>query len=126
MGETIPVENISLAENQLVGTFSNPLENEEYQVNWKIIGADGHLIEGIVSFTVDAPVTEAPVEEQVETQENTQPRPKVEEKEVNTVNEETSEEIQHNKMPSYVIPIIIGILIVIVVGSFLLMMKRKK
>lgn len=126
IGETIPVANISLAENQLVGAFSNPLENGEYQVTWNIIGADGHLIEGIVSFTVDVPVTEAPVEEQVETQEETQPRPKAEEKEVDPVNEATSEEVPQNKLPSYVLPIIIGILIIIVAGSFLLLMKRKK
>ena len=116
-GESISVENISLSENQIVGNFSNPLENGEYQVNWNIIGADGHPIEGEFSFSVDVPVTEAPAEEQVKTQEETQPQPKVEAKD---------EQIQQNKMPSYVIPTIIGILIVIVAGGFLLMMKRKK
>lgn len=126
IGETLSVENITLSENQLVGTFSNPLENGEYQVNWKIIGADGHLIEGEFSFTVDLPVTEALAEEQVKTQEETQSQPKVAEKEDATVNEVKVEEIQQNKLPSYVIPSIIGVLIIIVMGSFLLMMKRKK
>ena len=98
----------------------------KYLVNWKIIGADGHPIEGEFSFSVDVPVTEAPAEEQVETQEETQPQPKVEEKEVDTVNEAKDEQIQQSKMPSYVIPTIIGILMVIVVGSFLLILKRKK
>lgn len=31
-GETIPVENISLSENEIEGNFSNPLENGEYQL----------------------------------------------------------------------------------------------
>jgi copper resistance protein C len=116
-GESIPVENFSLTGNQIVGNFSNPLENGEYLVIWNIIGADGHPIEGEFSFSVDVPVAEAPGKEQVKTQEETQPQPKVEAKD---------KQIQQNKMPSYIIPTIIGILIVIVVGSFLLILKRKK
>ncbi|WP_256242230.1 copper resistance CopC family protein [Bacillus sp. V3B] len=126
IGETVPVENISLSENQMVGNLSNPLGNGEYQINWKIIGADGHPIQGEFSFSVDLPVTKAPPEEQMETQEETQSQPKVPEKEAATVTEEQTVEIQQNKLPSYVIPTIIGVLIVIVVGSFLLIMKRKR
>ena len=125
-GKSIPVENTSISENQIVGNFANPLKNGEYLVNWKIIGADGHPIEGEFSFSVDVPVTEAPAEEEVETQEKAQPQPKVEEKEVDTVNELKDEQIQQSKMPPYVIPTIIGILMVIIVGSFLLILKRKK
>ena len=83
-------------------------------------------LDGEFSFSVNVPVTETPAEEQIEPQEETQPQPNVEEKEVDTVNEAKDEEIQQNKMPSYVIPSIIGVLIVIVVVSFLLIMKRKK
>ena len=125
-GKTIPIENISVSENQIIGNFLNPLENGEYQVNWKIIGADGHPIDGEFSFSVNVPITEAPTEEQVEPQEEIQPQPNVEEKEVDTEYEAKYEEIQQNKIPSYVIPTLIGLLIVIVVVSFLLIMKRKK
>lgn len=129
--ETIPVENISLSEKQMIGNFLNPLENGEYQVNWKIIGADGHPIDGNFSFSVNVPVTEAPAEEQVQPLEETQPQLNVEEKNIeekkeDTLNEAKNEESQQNKMPSYVIPTIIGVLIVIIVVSFLLIMKRKK
>ena len=72
------------------------------------------------------PDTETPAEEQIEPQEETQPQPNFEEKEVDTVTEAKDEEIPQNKIPSYVIPSIIGVLIVIVVVSFLLIMKRKK
>ena len=99
---------------------------EDYKVEWKIIGADGHPIDGEFSFSVNAPNTEAPAEEQIEPQEETQPQPNVVEKEVDTVTETKDKEIPQNKMPSYVIPSIIGVLIVIVVVSFLLIMKRKK
>ena len=97
-GKSIPVENISLSENQMVGNFSNPLENGEYQVTWKIIGADGHPLEGEFSFSVDLPITtETPSEEQVETQEETQPQSLLKKQEVDTVNEVKEEEIQQNK-----------------------------
>ena len=89
-------------------TFLQPLENGDYKVEWNIIGADGHPIEGEFSFSVNVPVTEEPAEEQIEPQEETKPQPNVEEKEVDTVNETKDEKTQQNKMPSYVIPSIIG------------------
>ena len=125
-GESVALGNFVIEDGEMWATFLQPLENGDYKVEWKIIGADGHPIEGEFSFSVNVPVTEAPAEEQIEPQEETQPQPNVEEKEVDTVNEAKDEEIQQNKMPSYIIPTIIGILIVIVVGSFLLIMKRKK
>ena len=125
-GNSIVVDEIVLNENKMVGNLPNPLENGEYQVNWNIIGADGHPIEGEFSFSVEVPATETPAEEQVETQEETQPQSKGEESQVDTVNKEKDEEIQQNKMPSYVMPTIIGALIIIVVGSLFFILKRKK
>ena len=55
-GNSIVVDEIVLNENKMVGNFSNPLENGEYQVNWNIIGADGHPIEGEFSFSVEVPL----------------------------------------------------------------------
>ena len=134
-GASIPVENITLSEYQMAGSLSNPLENGKYQVNWKIIGADGHPIEGEFSFSVDLPVTETTPEEQeeIQSQPNDQENTDTDttdsietDKDTETLNETTEEDVQQNKLPSYVIPSIIGVLIIIVVGSFLLIMKRKK
>lgn len=125
IGEPIIVENLALSENQMVGNLSNPLKNGEYIVNWNIIGADGHPIEGEFTFSVDMPVTEAPAEDQAEPQQETQPEPQVDDKKVDPVNEKETEEVQQNKIPSYVIPAILGILIILVIGSFFFIMKRK-
>lgn len=125
-GETMSIENISILENQMIGSLSNPLKNGEYQVHWKIIGADGHPIEGQFSFSVNVPVTKEPEEKPVKQQEETQTQPNVEEQEVDTVDEVKDEEVQQNKIPSYVIPTTIGFLIVIVIVSFFMIMKRKK
>lgn len=49
--------------------------------------------------------------------------PQVKEKEVITPSKQDSEQ---NKMQSYIIPLTIGVLLIIVIGSYLWLMKRKK
>ncbi|MFD1848918.1 copper resistance CopC family protein [Oceanobacillus bengalensis] len=51
-GEEIQPPSIDITDNVLKATFQNSLEASTYQVNWKVIGADGHLIENQYSFTV--------------------------------------------------------------------------
>lgn len=53
--ETVKVENITIEEDQLIGKFDKPLENGRYKATWKIVGADGHPLEGTISFTVQVP-----------------------------------------------------------------------
>ncbi|MFS0921297.1 copper resistance protein CopC [Brevibacillus sp. 179-C 1.1 NHS] len=53
-GESIPVENITINDKVLGGTVSNSVKNGTYTVKWKIIGVDGHPIEGTYSFVVKA------------------------------------------------------------------------
>ncbi|MGG3805137.1 copper resistance CopC family protein [Metabacillus fastidiosus] len=125
-GESIPIENIQLSGNQLVGNFSKPLENGDYQVEWKIIGVDGHPIDGKFSFSVSLPVAEAPVEEQ----EKPQTQPNVEkntDQNTGTVNETEEKDAQlDNSQSNILIPVIIGVLVVIVIGGFFLVLRKKK
>lgn len=53
--KTVEVENITIEEDQLIGKFDQPLENGQYKATWKIVGEDGHPLEGTISFTVQAP-----------------------------------------------------------------------
>ncbi|TES47058.1 copper resistance protein CopC [Halalkalibacterium halodurans] len=46
------VTGISIEDKMLSGMLPQELQGGEYQIHWKIIGADGHPIEGEVSFTV--------------------------------------------------------------------------
>lgn len=67
--ESIPVDDIAVEDNILSGTLSTPLENGDYSVNWNIIGADGHLINGEVPFSVEMPASENTTEvEQTDTE----------------------------------------------------------
>ncbi|MCR8655759.1 copper resistance CopC family protein [Paenibacillus endoradicis] len=58
------VDNISVAEHELTGDVSSPLANGVYTVQYNIIGADGHAIDGSYSFTIAATeATPTPTEE---------------------------------------------------------------
>ncbi|MDN4494791.1 copper resistance CopC family protein [Ureibacillus aquaedulcis] len=128
-GEAVSVDNIAISENVLSGSLTEPIENGEYLINWNIIGADGHLIEGEVPFTVDVPVTEATenaedetLDEEVTGEEN---NATIEES-ATTNNDAAVEESTENSSSSYLVPTLIGILILIVVGSFFFIAKRKQ
>ena len=51
--EEITVSNIQVSDNAMTGGFISPLDNGTYTVEWKIIGADGHPIQGTYSFVID-------------------------------------------------------------------------
>lgn len=128
-GEAIPVDNIAVSENVLTGSLSTLLENGEYLISWNIIGADGHVMDGDVPFTVDMPVPEAngdmennPAVEEVTDAElimDTDETDKAAEEE--QTNNETTEDT-----PAYLVPSLIGVLLLIVIGSFLFIAKRKQ
>ncbi|MBT2701386.1 copper resistance protein CopC [Bacillus sp. ISL-40] len=118
-GKSIPVENISLNNNKIVGSLQNQLENGSYKVEWNIIGADGHPIKGGFSFSVQVPNKQT----QIGQDQALVKQPKQDEiKKANEVNKK----YEQKKLPSYVIPSVIVVLIIIVIWSFLLLMRRKK
>ncbi|QNK89122.1 copper resistance protein CopC [Sporosarcina sp. resist] len=49
--EEIIVNNIQTSDNVMTGAFMSPLDNGTYTVEWKIIGADGHPIQGTYTST---------------------------------------------------------------------------
>lgn len=59
--EEIPVKDIVVVDDLMTGTVEG-MDNGEYTLTWNIIGADGHPIQGDLSFTVNLPVVENPVE----------------------------------------------------------------
>ncbi|MDF9759661.1 methionine-rich copper-binding protein CopC [Peribacillus simplex] len=120
-GEPVKLGNFVIEEEEMWANFLQPLKNGNYKVDWKIIGADGHPIEGTFTFSVDVPIDESKGENKGETEEE----PKQEDsKASNTI--KTKHDVQQSNVPSYIIPSIIGALFVIVAGSFLSLMLRKK
>ena len=119
-GQSIPVEDISIEDTQMTGTFTNALENGDYTVVWNIIGADGHPIAGELSFTVDVPVSETPAENEDEA--NSQDVNQDETPLENVGDTKTNEQSQ---LPSYLIPVIVIVLIAIIVGIFVGLRRKK-
>ncbi|MFJ7933283.1 copper resistance protein CopC [Sporosarcina sp. NPDC096371] len=51
--EEVVVNTIQVDGQVMTGAFMSPLENGTYTVDWKIIGADGHPIQGSYSFVIN-------------------------------------------------------------------------
>lgn len=62
-GLVVELADLQIGKGMLTGTVAQPLMNGDYDVNWSIISADGHPIEGAFSFTMNAPITEVQVED---------------------------------------------------------------
>lgn len=122
-GGSVSFDDFIIEEDSMKGSFPEPLHNGIYNVVWKIVGADGHIIDGEFSFTVAAPVEETPKEEQ--TEENI-------EQDVNNQNENVKADEPKNiqeterTLPTYLIPSIAIILLLIGAGLFWWLVRRKK
>ncbi|MED1862975.1 copper resistance protein CopC [Fictibacillus nanhaiensis] len=112
----IPLQ-ISVEDDQMTGAITNPLENGNYTVAYKIIGADSHVIEGDYSFSVDRPaLEEAPNEDATDngTQED------------NAEKELTDQEKNEKpNNPTYFAPLTIGLVIVIAIVSFFAFRRKR-
>ncbi|GKU84178.1 MULTISPECIES: copper resistance protein CopC [Niallia] len=142
--KVIQVQNIEKTDNQLIGEFTSPLENDNYDIQWQIIGVDGHIIEGEFTFTVDAPVGEE--EDQLKAETDEKATTQQDAKEEETTKDDTkkdTEEIDHSTMspeehaayekansdPSTVlipaILILVGIIVIIIVAAYIVTRKNK-
>ncbi|WP_216479144.1 copper resistance CopC family protein [Paenibacillus brevis] len=61
----IELEEIQVEGARMTGLLAGDLENGTYTVDWKIVGEDGHPMEGSYSFSVNVPES-AVTEEQTE------------------------------------------------------------
>ena len=110
-GQDVAVRDISIGDLNMVATLAEPLSNDQYTVNWSIISADGHPLQGSYSFTVEAPVVE--VEEETVGTEEPQ------------VNEESQLDEEEEGSSSMIL-IIAAVFAVIIVASLIALLKRKK
>jgi copper resistance protein C len=51
-GNEIDLDSSQVEEKTLVGKVDEPLQDDHYTVKWRIVGEDGHLIEGDYMFMV--------------------------------------------------------------------------
>lgn len=51
-GTEIELDSVTIEEKAMSGLLPNSIENGSYTIDWKIIGTDGHPIEGKIPFNV--------------------------------------------------------------------------
>lgn len=75
-GDSFPVEQIKVDHDTLTATLQEPLYTDHYTITWKIVGLDGHLVEGEIPFEVQydppAPIIEPEEETSPETDGSTE------------------------------------------------------
>lgn len=111
-GAAVTVDEFIIGDNTLTGTFTEALQNDDYTVNWSIISADGHPLEGTFSFSVNAPVAEPAVEEPIA--------------EEAPANEETVATEEPEKEQSSSTIGLIAAIILVIIGAGVIIARRKK
>jgi methionine-rich copper-binding protein CopC len=80
-GAEVSLKDVELAENKMKAAIKEPAENGLYNVNWRIVGEDGHLIEGNYSFNVQQENESNQVADTEESAEESNPAPAVDDAE---------------------------------------------
>jgi copper resistance protein C len=130
---SIPLSTVSISDNQLIANVEDSLINGAYTIHWKIIGEDGHPLEGDIPFTVQLPENAALLEQT----ESELPAADVTTAEITsaavteTVLKDQAAEVKEAaaldepKLMNYVLPAIIGLIIVFGFGSYWIVFRRK-
>ncbi|WP_273833678.1 copper resistance CopC family protein [Guptibacillus sedimenti] len=124
-GETVAVDNITVENNTMTGTFDQPIANGDYEVPWKIIGVDGHPIEGTFSFSVDAPESEVAEEESTSEEATNDSEAEDIEELVDKEEETKADTAEDESTNGTVMGIVIAVLVIVLIGSVLLMRRKK-
>lgn len=127
--KTYEFEGLEVAGDMMSGTIAEELANGAYSVQWKIIGADGHPIEGEIPFAIDIKTTEEPV---VENEGTADEEPAVEEEgtaaEEPVVEEQTNEQAAaggEEESNALVMVLIVAAGLLVVAGLFTLFKKKQ-
>ncbi|UJF25506.1 copper resistance CopC family protein [Planococcus sp. 107-1] len=121
-GEEIPF-GVTIEDQKMIGTLGAAMADGEYTVNWKIIGADGHPIEGTYAFTVKTEEETVPAEENEETADPVSEDP---EQETAPLLEEQQTDQEESSNAPYVMVIVLMVLAVIAVGTLMWAAKRRE
>ncbi|TQR18459.1 copper resistance CopC family protein [Psychrobacillus soli] len=118
--ESMDVTNLSVNDNVMTGTVETNLKNGPYKIVWKIVGIDGHPIEGEVDFVLNAPIVE---EVKEDTATETVEEPEVTEEEP-VVEETTSAEVEEDKGSNT--GLIIAIVVVLAAAVWFMTRRKNK
>lgn len=118
-GDLVSVDSIQINNQVMSGSVPGTISDGPYTVNWKIIGADGHPIEGKFSFQVKGNKTETQPTSQNQTTTPATPEPTV------TPEPSVAQQQSSGNSNSYTIlwiAIVIFVIVIVCIGVIL----RKK
>lgn len=122
---SIELGEITVSDNIMTGEVTNELPNGQYIIDWKIIGEDGHPIEGQILFGVDV---EAPQEEIAE--ETPEEEPAIEKESDETAENETAEAAEaaqsEEENSNVWVTVLIVAAIILVAAGMVKLMKNKR
>ncbi|MGG3564990.1 copper resistance protein CopC [Neobacillus rhizosphaerae] len=134
----LPVE---IKGDELVGVLPEDLANGSYSIHWKIIGTDGHPLEGDLSFTVQLPETNSSASQVSSADSATKKEAQTSTEEAkltdtaspskSTDGKEQAASVPTTASPSepsfkdYVIPFSVAFIIIVGLGSYWLIFRRK-
>ncbi|ANU26629.1 copper resistance CopC family protein [Planococcus versutus] len=121
---TYEFEEVALSNEVMTGKMTEELPNGSYVIKWKIIGVDGHPIEGEVPFELAVEVVEEePVVEEPEVETETEPA----EEKVTATEESSAQatETTEEDGGSSIITVIL-ILAVVIIGFIVFRLLKKK
>ncbi|MFB3169697.1 copper resistance protein CopC [Neobacillus sp. 179-C4.2 HS] len=129
-GKKVALEEIKVENKQLIGRISNPLDNGSYTILWKIIGEDGHPINGEINFSVQTDQNQSetnpatPEENQGTQDQNSQSN----QTKQNSVEQNNASDTgqQADKNSSSTVLVIIAVSLVVIFGIVLLLFTGKK
>jgi copper resistance protein C len=129
----IPLSTVPITGNQLIANVEDVLTNGAYTIHWKIIGEDGHPLEGDIPFTMNLPENAAPPEQtgsELSTTDATTAETTAD-ADTETVLKDQAIEVNEASLDepgimNYVLPAIIGLIIVLGFGSYWLIFRRKQ
>jgi methionine-rich copper-binding protein CopC len=129
----IPLSTVSITGNQLIANVEDELTNGAYTIHWKIIGEDGHPLEGDIPFTMNLPENAAPPEQTGSELSTTDATTTETTADADTKTVLKDQAIEGNEasldepgIMNYVLPAIIGLIIVLGFGSYWLIFRRKQ
>lgn len=104
--------NVLVSNNGMTGGFMTPLDNGIYTVEWKIIGVDGHPIQGEYPFTVNREGSQNQIEAEDTEEPSDIPGEEIEEKKIELPIESST------KLASNDILVVILVVLFTIAGGF--------
>lgn len=126
-GNEVNLEKMEISEDQIVGILEEVIPNGVYTLEWKIVGRDGHPIQGEFNFTVNVTASQndadIPLQDQqpIVTPAEPEPSSQVKNSQENVI-EDTQQELASNQIVLWIVGAIVAIALLVIVYG----VRRKK